>query len=753
VAHPERVKDIIAYVIRKGAAQGAWLRVNAHPIDPENEFGLDGIVISLKDISENKRQGETLEAIFENFPGGIAYHDAQTRMVACNETYREMFGIPEEMVAQKLTRREYMLYGARRGDYGEGNPEDLVNGRLELINNTDATRNLRKTPDGRYIETRTTPLPDGGMVFGFIDVTESTHREQAIRNSETVQRTTLEALSEGVVVLSDDGVVQSANPAVQTLFGIGEEDLLGKPLSDAGLKIECQIDGFDEPQNPLTMAVKDPLSVRGVISKLASRTGGQETWLRLNARPVEVEDDFGINGVVISITDITEAKQHADTLQTIFDNFPGGVAHYDENFQLASYNADYAELLGYPADFVEQKLHLLDYLRFTAEQGDFGEGDPEQLAREKFGTLKTCPQITWEGRLANGKYIETHSTPLPTGGTIHNFFDVTKRRKMERELAKSEKSARHRLIELETVLSNMRQGVSVFDEKGRITLWNQQYIDIFRKPDGEVAKGRTITELIRAEKDRGDFDGNVDEHVFDLMTRLNSGEIVRSKFAQSNGRIVSVIQTPLPGGGWIGTHEDITSREQAAAKIAYAAHHDSLTGLANRTLFNATLNETLSNARIHGQNASLLLMDLDKFKPVNDTFGHVVGDELLKQVAVRLKDCVRSSDLVSRLGGDEFALILPGTSINSHGTAEIASRIVEGIRKPFKVYSETIEIGISVGIAPITAGDSDTSTIIKKADIALYEVKHQGRNNFRFFDESSKHCPIKPFRKVSGSAA
>ncbi len=117
----------------------------------------------------------------------------------------------------------------------------------------------------------------------------------------------------------------------------------------------------------------------------------------------------------------------------------------------------------------------------------------------------------------------------------------------------------------------------------------------------------------------------------------------------------------MPAGGWIGTHEDVTSRELAAEKIQFAAHHDTLTGLANRTLFNAKLDEALNAASANGIAGDLMLLDLDKFKPVNDSFGHDVGDELLKTVAQRLRECVRSSDLVARLGGDEFGIILTGT--------------------------------------------------------------------------------------------
>ena len=440
---------------------------------------------------------------------------------------------------------------------------------------------------------------------------------------------------------------------------------------------------------------------------------------------------------MISLTDITETKSQADTLQVIFDNFPGGFAFYDENFQLASTNAEYGRLLEYPQDLIDQKLHILDYLRFNAARGDYGEGEPEALALKSFDAVDRSKPFSIERSTASGKHLEIRSTPLPDGGSIYNFFDITERKHMQEQLAEKERIARDQSAELEAVLANMRQGVSVFDANGRITLWNRQYIDIFGKPEGEIQKGKSLTELIEAEKSRGEFDGDVEEHVMDLLMRLSAGEVVRSKFAHASGKVILAVHAPMPGGGWIGTHEDVTLREQAAAKIAYAAHHDSLTGLANRMQFNATLEEARDDARFHETTSALLLLDLDKFKPVNDTYGHDVGDELLKQVSQRLKDIVRVDDLVARLGGDEFGIILRGAGTNKKQTTVIASRIVKALRTPFDVFAHKIDIGVSVGIAAINELSPETNAIFKSADIALYQVKNTGRNDYRFYEDTA----------------
>ena len=605
------------------------------------------------------------------------------------------------------------------------------------------------TATGRQIWVRAVGRPickDGEtikLVGAFQDVTERRQAEQAVRESEAAHRTTLETLSEGVLVLDKSGVIQSCNPAAAHFLGSIGNQLVGRNVSDLSVGVICQLGVDNEEVNALALAAQDPILVCDATAELRHTGKSTVRWLRVNAREIEKNSDLGFNGVVVSLTDITETKHQANTLQVIFDNFPGGVAHYSDNFQLASYNDEFGHLLGYPADMLRQKLHILDYLKFSAERGDYGPGDPEELALEKFRLNSPTKAYSYERHNADGRYLEVRYTPLPAGGSIFNFFDVTERKEMERTLAESERLARDRLAELEAVLGNMRQGVSVFDKDGKLILWNQQYLDIFRKPYGEVREGVSLIDLLRAEKDRGDFEGDVDEHYKLLVDRLTRGEVVRSKFTLTDGKVVGVVHVPLPDGGWIGTHEDITLREEAAARITHAAHHDDLTGLANRALFTARLQEALLDAQMQGTGGHLLLLDLDRFKPVNDTFGHDVGDELLCQVAQRFKECVRATDLVARIGGDEFAIILQGGGPGEPWVTEIAERLVAALNEPFDVFAHKVSIGISIGISYIGADATSVESLQKKADIALYEVKQNGRNGFRFYEAGRTHKVIR----------
>lgn len=594
------------------------------------------------------------------------------------------------------------------------------------------------TAENRHIWVRSAgrPVTENGetvrLIGAFQDISERMEIEQKTKLSEAIHRTTLEALTEGVLLLDKDGTIQSSNPAAARLLGYSSNALMGNKVQDLEVDFRCGLENGTEGYNPLAIAASQPDQIQNLVARCSRRKEPGLLWLKLNAVAITHDEEFGLDGVVISLTDITETKRQADTLQVIFNNFPGGVVHYDDNLFLSSCNEEFQRLLKIPQDLIDRKQHLLEYLKVNASQGDYGSGDPEELAQKRLSDLGGGLPYSYERTNSDGKVLEIRGTPLPGGGIVASVFDVTQRKRTEQQLVENERIAKELSSELEVVLASMRQGVSVFDKEGRLRLWNDQYLEIFEKPDGEVKADVTLRDLLIAEKLRGEFDADLDDHLFDLKQHMEAGHVVRSTFKHRTGKVISTIHAPLPDGGWVGTHEDVTLREQAAEKIAYAAHHDTLTGLANRTLFNSKIEDALISTRRQSSKNVLMLIDLDNFKPVNDTYGHDVGDALLKQVAQRLNECVRSTDLVARLGGDEFGILLadPGNG----KTTEIANRLISEVGRPFNLDGKIIQVSASMGVAPISPQDTDTSPVIKRADIALYQVKKSGRNGFRNYE-------------------
>ena len=191
---------------------------------------------------------------------------------------------------------------------------------------------------------------------------------------------------------------------------------------------------------------------------------------------------------------------------------------------------------------------------------------------------------------------------------------------------------------------------------------------------------------------------------------------------------------PLMAGIY-GVARDITDRKRADELIAYQAYHDILTELPNRMLFKDRLGLALLQAKRNESNLAVMFIDLDRFKLVNDTLGHAVGDEMLQQVAARLKSCLRRCDTLSRLGGDEFTVVLPELS-NRPDAALIADKFIDCLRQPFQLAGQSVHISASIGIAVYPEHGKTVDELLRHSDVAMYHMKAQGKNGHAFFDPS-----------------
>jgi diguanylate cyclase (GGDEF)-like protein len=262
----------------------------------------------------------------------------------------------------------------------------------------------------------------------------------------------------------------------------------------------------------------------------------------------------------------------------------------------------------------------------------------------------------------------------------------------------------------------------------RVVVANHRFAEIYGLRPEQVTPGTTLRQILEARIANG------------VCSGLTADEFLKKGFDEpseletlADGRVVSILRHWLPDGGVLTTHEDITDRRQSEAKIAFMAHHDLLTGLANRTYFMEKIQEAGARLRRRGEPFTVFMLDLDRFKDVNDSLGHPAGDALLKELARRLKSALRETDVLARLGGDEFAILQSGEAAQRDEAIALAVRIIDIVAAPFDLDGRTVRVGTSIGIALAPQDGIEPDELLKKADLALYRTKSEGRNGFNFF--------------------
>ena len=284
---------------------------------------------------------------------------------------------------------------------------------------------------------------------------------------------------------------------------------------------------------------------------------------------------------------------------------------------------------------------------------------------------------------------------------------------------------------LDTAINNMSQGLLLYDSAERLVVCNRRYISMYGLSPEVVKPGLGFRDLIAYRKKTGSFKGDVDAFVSTVRRNVIGGEITHSTVETGDGRLILIVNQPLKKG-WLTTHEDITERTRAEEQIRHLAHYDALTDLPNRALFHERLRQELASATADRQLA-VLYIDIDEFKSVNDSLGHMIGDELLKSVARRLGACIESADFVARLGGDEFAIVKTGAK-DPDEVANLAKRALDAIRAPYDCLGHQMTSDASIGIAIAPQHGSDLDQILKNADLAMYAAKSAGRRTWRFFE-------------------
>jgi len=392
-----------------------------------------------------------------------------------------------------------------------------------------------------------------------------------------------------------------------------------------------------------------------------------------------------------------------------------GVIVVDANDVIALANAQAADLFGIAPELIKPGTPLAQLHPALQQSVDAG-----QLLLRRDGDL----QATSEALMANGRWLRISRSPTRDEGFIVLCSDISRLKVQERSLLE-------RKMQLDLALNNMTHGLCMFDADRKLIICNQRYASMYGVPAELIRPGTALQDILQYLVDQRTF-AEPAEETFAAINSNPPGGSFRVVRPFNDGRLISISHESTADGGWVAIHEDITERQRAEAHIAYLARHDQLTDLPNRVFFREELDKCVRRLR-KGDKFAILCLDLDRFKSVNDSLGHSIGDKLLGAVAKRLAGCVDEQDFVARLGGDEFAVIQANV-VRPEESGALAGRIIERVGAPYEIEGQQLNVGASIGIAIAPADGNDADQLLKNADLAMYRVKADGRGSYCFFE-------------------
>ncbi|MBI1394842.1 MAG: EAL domain-containing protein [Betaproteobacteria bacterium] len=552
------------------------------------------------------------------------------------------------------------------------------------------------------------------------DITLQRRAEQEIAQSQRFLGALINAIPSPVLVKDSHHRYLAANRAFEAFFQRPPAEILGRDDHD-----------FFSPEQAAYFVETDDRALAGDLDVTYEQPyliNGRTTWMAVQKRGLTAPD--GTRVLVLLLNDVTARRDAEERLKASEQRFRS----------LTELSADW---------YWEQDAEFrFTYVSPTAV-GNIIVGLDEVIGRTRFDAdfewesdaVKAAHRRTLENRepfrdlvlraRSSGHWGLTSGEPV--FGADGRFLgyrgvgrDITKLKQVERQLRESE--ARFR---------DFAEAASEFvwesDAQGRYTFLSSKVRDVLGYTSDELV-GRTPQDLmppgeaeraLRWLEDNTREDGSYREFEHRWLTRAGTTVWVTVNAVAIHDDDGAVV-------GHRGTVRDVTDRKQAEERISQLATRDPLTGLPNRLLLHDRLDQGLLNARRSRQALALMFLDLDRFKNINDSLGHDVGDLLLKEVASRMQGCLRKGDTLSRLGGDEFVVTVEGLQ-HAEDAAQVARKILTALARPMEIAGHTLTTSCSIGISIYPSDADDVPTLMKNADTAMYHAKEKGRRNYQFF--------------------
>jgi diguanylate cyclase (GGDEF)-like protein/PAS domain S-box-containing protein len=623
-------------------------------------------------------------------------------------------------------------------------PEDVRAGLPQrLLEEARSTRHAtsegwRVRRDGSYFYAQvalTTLYDEFGELLGFSKLTQDITERKRAADEARVLRSMVDTVVDPIIVIDEHGVVETFNPAASRVFGFSPEEIVGRNIS---MLMPSPYREEHDLYLQRYLRTGAPQIIGRGREIVAQRKDGSLFPVELAVSEMMVENQRKFTGVV---RDITQRRHTEEALRTseqrlklALESGKLGVWEIDTEGQQVTVNENLCALLDYAPGEIGPDLAEWENLTHPQWQAAVRA----QLDRLVHGEVDLY-SIEFPMHTKGGQWRWMLSRARSAGrGKDGRAVRVVGVQVDIDELKQAGEAIRRSQLELELALQggdihlwrvDWRSGQAHFQDRLAISLGYQ--------PDRVPHDLAFWSSLVHPD-DLARLQQLIQRHRTAEMPRVDAE--VRLRTAQGQWRWMltraKVVEADAEGHPLVtaGTHLDITERKESEERVLHMAQHDPLTGLANRKLTYEFCERLLASARRNGTPAALLFIDLDRFKPINDLYGHEAGDAVLGEVALRLVSAVRSEDVVGRLGGDEFLVALANVG-DGRDAARAAAHCIASLNRPVRYQCTDLQVSPSIGISLFPQDGEDVESLIKNADAAMYHAKENGRNGFQFYTE------------------
>lgn len=531
-----------------------------------------GLICTFTDISaevranfEIQRNAKLLATTLDNVKIGIRVIDHDGCLALWNQQYQDMFDIPAEKLRPGMPYKELLVYTSARQLSDPEKIQERIETRLRQWADGERSSEIRERRNGRIFHETREPMPGGGFVTTYADITHIRKTEMALESKTNLLQTSLENINQGLLVFDANMELELVNRAYLELFHIVEDEIQPGMHYTEILRKHIDRGEYAKYGNAEEIIAERIAGARdGKIHNNLHRSPDGRV-ISIYRKPIST------GGFVITFTDISEevrageeARVKSELLQLTQDNMAQAICQLDADLRVRNFNANWGKMLDLPPEIARTGISIADVLRYRAQRGDLGDGDIDELVERRLKTMRKGEVLRSERVMRSGQVITIRRTPIPGGGFVITYTDVTERWIAERE-------AENKSALLETALASMSQGIAIHDAEQRLITCNDKYT-AWRGglPPKLLEPGTPHEETIRYRAENGNYGpGDSEGQLRNHMDRMQPGE-VQSAMRLIDGHVIRAQREVMPGGGFVTTYTDITDLKKIETELIRA---------------------------------------------------------------------------------------------------------------------------------------------------------------------------------------